>query len=245
MRPKMNSHFLYKRELKKNLLTEIEEMFNNLDVKISGIEQSISEKCILKKKIAMLEKKFLNANVKMTTVVNDSLKNIISYVNLRKNNSFEKSQSILKFIPNKSLEASNFNSFKYVFRHFANMVILTRLILKREYLNLFVLFKDNTFMRFKYLNNFEFYESLANEVQPEAIKLIDLLKNQSFYKYKKIILDKNLVFFFIEFQKRQCVMQIRNIMDDFIFITSDVIILKLFEKYQIMGNIFINNLICL
>ena len=94
-------------------------------------------------------------------------------------------------------------------------------------------------MKFKYFNSFTLYESLAYEMYPEKIQLTDLLKSHNFYKYKKMVLNNNLVFFFIEFQKRQCVMQIRNITDDFIYVTSDVIVLKLFEQYQIMGNIIL------
>jgi len=90
-------------------------------------------------------------------------------------------------------------------------------------------------MKLKYFNMFDAFKSISGENKSQELNLIDLTSTQGFYKCKKIILSRGLVFFFIEFRRRHCVMQIRSILNDFIFVTSDVIVLKLFEQYQFLG----------
>ncbi len=82
---------------------------------------------------------------------------------------------------------------------------------------------------------FDEYQAISNENKSQELNLIDLTSTQGFYKCSKIILSRGLVFFFIEFKRRHCVMQIRSILNDFIFTTSDVIVLKLFENYELLG----------
>lgn len=85
------------------------------------------------------------------------------------------------------------------------------------------------------MNIFSTSKSPSVQNKPDQLKLLDLTSSQNFYKCTKLILSRDLVFFFIEFKKRQCVMQIRNIRNDLIFATSNVIILRLFEQYQFLG----------
>ena len=79
------------------------------------------------------------------------------------------------------------------------------------------------------------FKSLSGENKAQELDLIDKTSTQGFYKCKKIILTRGLVFFYIEFKPRHCVMELRSMLNDFIFITSDVIYLKLFEQYQFLG----------
>lgn len=200
---------------KDDLITKLAAQFQNINTQIDIIHnQTINEKfttleqSIKQENCKQISNGLNNARTIYLKSLDKSLKSILNDLNKLKQKSDEilATNRLIQFIPNRS-------------NTFTNETILNLILnsINQNYL----------FTKLKYFNLFNF--SLFKEIE-----LRDQTPNQSYFKCKKLFLSNKLMFYFVEFQKRMCYMQIKTITNIELF-RSRNIHLKQFEQYDFIG----------
>lgn len=206
-----------------DLINSLEAQFNRLDTQLDMLRtQTLSEKfssivtSIDQCKCQQIVNGLNTIRLIYLKHVNKSLHSLLNDLNKNKLKPDEilHSNRFIQFVANKRV--STFSS-DLILKLMFNSLDRHRLVnMKLKYFHLF------------HVNHF---------------KQLDLphSPSQTYFKCKKLFLSNKLIFYFIEFQKRMCYMQIKTIHTNVELFRSRTIHLKQFEQYDFMAY---GNLIC-